>query len=107
MAKVSKKPKPKNDEDDAPGIGHNSGGVAGKLLRAIVSRVERLEEEKAGTTEDIKDVYTEAKGKGLDVKTIRKIVKARKMDREKLRAEKELFELYMFALDPDLAEVLS
>lgn len=107
MAKVAKKIKPAEDETETPGVGHNSGGIQGKRLRQIVEKVERLEQDKSDTAEDIKEVYTMAKGIGFDVKTIRQIVKIRKMDREKLRAEKELLEIYMFALDPELAEVLS
>lgn len=93
------------DESGAPGIGHNSGdaqqehgGVAGKRLLAFVERVERLEEEKAGLAEDIKDVYAEAKGTGFDTKTIRKLVRLRKMDAQKRREEDELLELYKSAI---------
>jgi uncharacterized protein (UPF0335 family) len=74
------------------------GGVAGKRLVAFIERIERLEEEKAGLAEDLKEVYGEAKAVGFDVKTMRRIVKLRKMDVEKRREEDELLELYKSAI---------
>lgn len=90
-----------------PGIGHNSGdeddtqdvgGIAGKRLKSFLDRIERLQEEKQGLTDDIKDIYAEAKGVGFDVKTMRKLIKARRMDTDKRREEEELFELYCAAI---------
>lgn len=80
------------------GMGEDVGGVAGKRLRAFIERVERLEQEKAETADDIKDVYAEAKGVGFDAKTIRKLVRLRKMDAEKRREEDELLDLYRSAI---------
>ena len=77
------------------------GGVAGKRLLSVIERVERLEEEKAAIAEDIKEVFAEAKGTGYDVKTIRKIIRLRKMDVEKRREEHELLELYKSAIGMD------
>lgn len=74
------------------------GGVAGKRLKSFLDRVERLEEEKKGLADDIKDIYAEAKGVGFDVKTMRKILKLRKMEAEKRREEEELLELYKAAI---------
>ena len=70
-----------------------------KLSLAKIGNKNRLghplsEEEKAGIAEDIKEIYTEAKGAGFDVKIIRKIVNLRKMDAERRREEDELLELY-------------
>lgn len=84
-----------------PSIGHNSEPVA-KLakdqIRSIIERVERLEEEKKSISDDIKDVYTEAKGNGYDVKALRTIVRMRKEDPND-RAEREaILETYMQAL---------
>ncbi len=85
-------------------ISHNSGDtqdvgcVAGKRLLAFLERVERLEEEKAALMEDIKEVYAEAKGVGFDVKTLRKLVKLRKVDTEKRSEEQALLELYASAV---------
>ena len=77
------------------------GGVAGARLKSFMDRVERLEEEKKGLADDIKDIYAEAKSVGFDVKTIRKLVKLRKMETEKRREEEELLELYKAAIGLD------
>ena len=74
------------------------GGVAGQRLKAFLERIERLEEEKTALSEDIKEVYGEAKATGFDVKTMRRIIKLRKMDAEKRREEEELEELYKAAI---------
>ena len=74
------------------------GGVTGQRLRAFIDRVERLEEEKTALAEDIKEVYGEAKAVGFDKKTIRKIIRLRKMDIDKRREEDELLELYKSAI---------
>ena len=74
------------------------GGVAAEQLRAIVERIERLEEEKKALQEDIKDVYAEAKGNGFDVKILRKIISLRKRDRAELDEEETILELYLRAL---------
>lgn len=80
------------------GNAEDVGGVAGQRLKAFIERVERLEEEKSGIAEDIKDIFAEAKGVGFDTKTIRKIIRLRKMDKEKRREEEEILELYKSAL---------
>jgi len=74
------------------------GGVAGARLLSFVERIERLEQEKSAIMEDIKEVYAEAKGVGFDVKTMRKIVKLRKMDSEKRSEEETLLDLYSQAV---------
>ena len=74
------------------------GGVAGDQLRAFVERIERLEEEKKGIAEDIKDVYAEAKGNGFDTKVLRKIISLRKRDYAERQEEEAILELYMQAL---------
>jgi uncharacterized protein (UPF0335 family) len=67
-------------------------------LRSFIERVEKLEEEKKALSDDIKDVYAEAKGNGFDVKILRKIVSMRRQDREKRREEQEILDLYLAAL---------
>lgn len=74
------------------------GGIAGQRLKSFIERIERLEEEKTALAEDIKDIYGEAKATGFDAKTIRKLVRLRKMDHEKRREEDELLELYRAAI---------
>ena len=77
-------------------IGHNS--IAKDQLKSIIERVERLEEDKKAISDDIKDVYGEAKGNGYDVKALRAIVRYRKEDAQD-RAEREaIFETYLNAL---------
>lgn len=67
-------------------------------LRSIVERIERLEEEKAATAADIKEVYAEAKGHGFDTKILRKIISLRKKDRAEREEEEAILDLYMQAL---------
>lgn len=83
------------------GPGHNSGtgvGISHGQLRSIVDRIERLEEEKAATADDIKEVYAEAKGNGFSTPTIRQIVKMRKQDSAQLAEAEALLETYKAAL---------
>ncbi len=67
-------------------------------LKAIIERIERLEEEKKATSDDIRDVYAEAKGTGFDVKALRSIVRMRKQDTDERREEQAVLEMYMNAL---------
>ena len=74
------------------------GGVGAKRLRAFVERIERLEEEKAALLADIREVYAEAKGDGYDVKTLRHVVRLRKLDSSDRLEQEELLDLYKRAL---------
>lgn len=75
-----------------------SDNVAADQLRLFIERIERLEEEKKGIADDIKDVYNEAKSNGYDVKTMRSIVRLRKMEpHHRLEAE-ALLDTYKAAL---------
>ena len=73
-------------------------GAAQSQLRSIVERIERLETEKAEVSEQIKEVYAEAKGNGFDPKAIRKVVALRKKDRAKRQEEEAVLDLYLSAL---------
>ncbi len=84
-------------KEPAPRSG-DVGGVAADQLRQIVDRIERLEEEKKALAEDIKEVYSEAKGNGFDTKIIRKIISMRKRDRAELDEEETMLEIYLRAL---------
>lgn len=75
-------------------IGHN----AKEQLRSIVERIERLEEEKKTISDDIKDVYLEARGNGYDVKALRTIVRMRKQDADERHEHETILESYMQAL---------
>ena len=70
-------------------------------LRAIIERIERVEEEMEGPKADRKEIFAEAKGSGFDVKVIRQIVKIRKMDRAKRQEEEAILDLYLTALGID------
>lgn len=72
--------------------------VAQDQLRAFIERIERLEEEKAAITEDVKEVYAEAKGNGFDSKVLREIIRIRKMDHNERMEQEALLETYMTAL---------
>ena len=76
-------------------------------LRAIVERIERLEEEKKTIAGDVKEVYAEAKGNGFDVPTIKKIVRIRKLDHAERQEQDALLDLYMSALGMLPADELS
>ena len=73
-------------------------GQAQGQLKAIIERIERLEEDKATISEDLKEVYAEAKGNGFDAKTLRKVVRYRKQDRAKRQEEEALLDLYLSAI---------
>jgi uncharacterized protein (UPF0335 family) len=80
-------------------IGHNSSA---EQLLLLIERVERLEDEKKGVADDIKDVYSEAKAFGFDAKIMREIIRLRKMSKDD-RAEMEaILETYKKALGMDL-----
>jgi len=75
-----------------------AGGVAGDHLKSFIERIERLEEEKKALGDDIRDVYSEAKANGFEVKIMRQIVKIRKMDKDDLDEEETLLDIYKRAL---------
>jgi uncharacterized protein (UPF0335 family) len=71
---------------------------AKEQLKAIIERIERLEEEKKTISDDIRDVYAEAKGNGYDVKALRTIVRLRKQDANERAEQETILETYMQAL---------
>lgn len=84
-------------------IGHNSkknraGGVAVDQLKSIIARVESLEEEKAGISADIREVFAEAKGSGFDVHAIKTIIKMRKQDASEREEQETILHTYQRAL---------
>jgi len=74
------------------------GGVAVERLKSFIERIERLEEEKCGLSDDIKEVYAEAKGAGFEPKIMRQIIKLRRMDKQEVDEEESLLDLYKRAL---------
>ncbi|AWW72961.1 DUF2312 domain-containing protein [Erythrobacter sp. KY5] len=67
-------------------------------LRLLIERIERLEEEKKGIADDIRDVYAEAKAVGYDVKIMRQIVRLRKMKPDDRSEQETILEVYKAAL---------
>lgn len=84
--------------DEERGEGMGGGRVAADELRLLIERAERLEEEKKGIGDDLKDVMAEAKSRGYDTKAIRKIIAIRKKKREEYQEEEAILETYMHAL---------
>lgn len=80
----------------------DSANVSGERLKSYIDRVERLEEEKKVLAEDIREVMGEAKSVGFDPKIIRKVIRLRKMDRDKRQEEEYLTELYLSAIGEGL-----
>ncbi|WBX85272.1 DUF2312 domain-containing protein [Sphingosinicella microcystinivorans] len=72
--------------------------VSVEQLRLFIERIERLEEEKKGIADDIKDVYAEAKSQGFDPKTMKTIVRLRKMDKSARQEMEALLDTYKAAL---------
>jgi uncharacterized protein (UPF0335 family) len=77
------------------------GSIAADELRLLIERIERLEEEKKAIADDVKDVYGEAKSRGYDTKTMRTIVRLRKMEKNDRQEAEALLETYMAALGLD------
>ncbi len=74
------------------------GGIASAQLRSLIERIERLEQEKAETAGAIRDVYAGAKGNGFDVRTMRTIIRLRKLESADRQEQEALLELYRAAL---------
>lgn len=80
--------------DDDPQV----GGIAADRLRSIIERIERLEEERKALGSDIKDIYSEAKSAGFDVKVIRAIIRIRKQEPADVEEQESLLDVYRRAL---------
>ncbi len=75
------------------------GGVAKDRLKSFVDRIERLEEEKLALAGDIREVYSEAKGAGFDVRVMRQLIRLRKMDAKDRSEMEAVLDVYERALD--------
>nr|WP_085906156.1 DUF2312 domain-containing protein [Kiloniella majae] len=73
-------------------------GVTADRLRGFIERIERLEEEKKGITDDIKEIYAESKALGFNTKIMRKIVSLRKLEQQDRMELEELIDVYKHAL---------
>jgi uncharacterized protein (UPF0335 family) len=78
--------------DDKP------SNIAGERLRSIVERIERLEEERKALASDIKDIYSEAKSAGFDVKVLRQLIRIRKQEPAEIEEQETLLDIYRRAI---------
>lgn len=76
----------------------SEGTIAADQLRLFIERIERLEEEKKGIADDIKDVYAEMKGTGFDTKAVRTIIRLRKQEEAERQEAEAILDLYKAAL---------
>jgi uncharacterized protein (UPF0335 family) len=74
------------------------GGIAADRLRSLVDRIERLEEERKALGNDIKDIYSEAKSAGFDVKVLRQLIRIRKQEPADVEEQETLLDVYRRAL---------
>lgn len=74
-------------------------GFAKDQLKSFINRIERLEEERAALSADIREVYSEAKGTGFDTKIMRQIIRLRKLDKADYQEQEALLDLYKRAMD--------
>jgi len=88
--------------------GHNSKSITVEQLISIIERVEKLNEEKAGVLESIRDIYAEAKGNGYTVKAIRECVKQRAIDAQEREEFETILDTYRAAIGliPELDDVV-
>lgn len=84
----------------------NTGGIAGEQLRAFIERIERLEEERKGIAEDVKEIYAGAKATGFDPAVIRKVISLRKMDQAERQEAEALLDVYLHAVEGGSEEPL-
>lgn len=82
------------------------GGVSGDQLRSYIERIEHLEEEKGALAADIRDVMAEAKANGFDIKTMRQVIRLRKLDTSERDEQEHMLDLYKRVLGmlPELEE---
>ena len=78
--------------------GVKTGGIAADRLRSVIERVERLEEERKALSSDIKDILSEAKSAGFDVKVIRQIIRIRKQEPAEVEEQETLLDIYKRAM---------
>ena len=76
----------------------NADPQTAQRLRLLIEKIERLEDEKAETSKEIRDIYAEAKGVGFDPKIMRQVLKLRKLKREEYLEQEQILETYLVAL---------
>ena len=85
-----------NNEKERPVA---KSGFAKDQLKSFINRIERLEEERAALSADIKEVYSEAKGTGFDTKIMRQVIRMRKLDKADFQEQEAILDLYLTAMD--------
>ncbi len=75
-----------------------AGGIAADRLRSLVDRIERLEEERKALGSDIRDIYSEAKSAGFDIKVLRQLIRLRKQEAADVEEQETLLDVYRRAL---------
>lgn len=88
-----------SDDTSSPDVQSNT---AGGKLKSLVERIERLNEDKLAVSEDLKEVFSEAKGGGFDVRIIRKLIRLRQQDPAQRSEEQALLEIYATAIQGTL-----
>jgi uncharacterized protein (UPF0335 family) len=73
--------------------------VAADQLRQYVSRIERLESDRAEVSDDLKQVFDEAKANGFDIKALKQVIKLKKLDKDSLAEQEAMLDLYRAALE--------
>ena len=86
------------DKTDSPKGDSDVGGIAADQLKSFIERIERLEEERKALGDDIKDIFSEAKSAGFDVKVIRQVIRLRKQEPADVEEQETLLDLYRRAL---------
>ena len=89
---------PQAQSDPLARHGEPGDNIAAEQLRQLIERIERLAEEKQGIADDIKDVFAEAKSTGFDTKTMRPVIRLRKLEKHALQEADALLETYRAAL---------
>ena len=74
------------------------GGIAADALKSAITRIENLEQEKKGLSDDVREVYNQAKSQGFEPKIIREIVRLRRMDKSEREEKDQIMELYLAAI---------
>jgi uncharacterized protein (UPF0335 family) len=85
-------------DQEEPRADTDVGGIASDRLRSIIERVERLEEERKALSDDIKDIFTEARSAGFNPKVLRQIIRIRKQEPADVEEQENLLDLYRRAL---------
>jgi uncharacterized protein (UPF0335 family) len=73
-------------------------GFAKDVLKGFVDRIERMEEERAALSADIREVYSEAKGSGFDTKILRQVIRLRRLDKADFQEQEAMLDLYLTAM---------